>query len=317
MEKSEGKKILITGATGFIGSNLARFFVGQKAEVHILKRTTSNDWRIRDILQEIESHDADLADYNLLKATVLSIKPDVILHTAVYGGHSTQKDSMKVIESNFIGTINLLSACKSIDYERFINTGSSSEYGIKTARMNENDVCEPVEEYGVTKAAASMYCRMLADKDGKPIITLRLFSPYGCYDDASRLIPSAILSCLNQKAPRVSSPDFVRDFIFIDDILDAYARAIAVSMKGGEIINVGSGQQSTIGDTVNTITRLMGDQIKPEWGNTPKRPNEPKTWEADIGKARELLGWKPLYSMEKGLKKTIEWFNDHRAFYED
>jgi nucleoside-diphosphate-sugar epimerase len=316
MTKSDGKKILITGATGFIGSNLARFYVGQKAEVHILRRATSNDWRIRDILEDIKVHDADLTDYDRLKATVSSIKPEIILHTAVYGGHSTQKDLTNVINANFIGTINLLNACSSIDYERFVNTGSSSEYGIKVARMNENDVCEPIEEYGVTKAAASMYCRMLAGKDKKPIITLRLFSPYGYYDDASRLIPSVILSCLSQKAPSVSSPDFVRDFIFIDDILDAYARAVDAPLKGREIINVGSGHQSAIGETVTTIIRLMGDHIQPEWGNAPKRSNEPKKWEADIGKARELLGWAPAYGMEKGLKKTIEWFKDHRAFYE-
>ena len=313
----ETRKIIITGATGFVGSNLARYFAGQNNEVNLLLRSSSDTWRIADIMGDINVHKADLTAPAELERIVTSVRPDVILHTAVYGGHPFQNDTDKIFEANLHGTINLVKACRSLDYELFVNTGSSSEYGVKRKPMAEMDVCEPGEDYGVSKTAASLYCQMAARRDRKPIITFRLFSPYGSYDDSTRLIPSVITSCLNGRPPRVSSPYFVRDYIYILDIVSAYEKAVETShqQNPGEIFNIGSGKQQTVGDVVQQIVQLVNKNIQPEWGSPGKRQNEPQVWQADVSKAESSLGWKPRYSIEQGLGETVEWFRKNVGLY--
>ena len=313
----ETRKIVITGATGFVGSNLARYFAGLNNEVHLLLRSSSDTWRIADIMNDINVHKADLTAPAVLERVVTSVRPDVILHMAVYGGHPFQNDTKKIFDANLHGTINLVKACRSLDYELFINTGSSSEYGVKRQPIVETDVCEPGEDYGVSKAAASLYCQMAARRDSKPIITFRLFSPYGSYDDSTRLIPSVIISCLNGRPPKVSSPDFVRDYIYICDIVSAYEKAIETSHRQspGEIFNIGSGKQQTVGDIVKYIVQLVNKNIEPEWGSPGKRQNEPLVWQADVSKAESSLGWKPQYSIEQGLGEAVEWFRKNVGLY--
>jgi nucleoside-diphosphate-sugar epimerase len=314
----ETRKIIITGATGFVGSNLARYFVGKNSEVHVLLRSSSNMWRISDIMDDVIVHQGDLTSPSGLERVMTSVRPDIILHTAVYGGHPFQKDTNKIFNANLYGTINLVKACESLDYELFVNTGSSSEYGVKRRPMAETDVCEPGEDYGVSKTAASLYCQMAARRDQKSIITFRLFSPYGSYDDATRLIPSVIISCLNGRPPKVSSPFFVRDYIYIHDIISAYEKAIETSYQQspGEIFNIGSGKQQNVGDFVQHIVQLVNKNIQPEWGSPGKRQNEPQVWQADIRKAESSLGWKPRYSIEQGLRDTVEWFSKNIGRYE-
>jgi nucleoside-diphosphate-sugar epimerase len=309
------KKVFVTGATGFVGSNLVRSFLRQGNEVHVLTRRSSNKWRLDDILKDINECHVDLDDTNGISSVIQAICPDVIVHTAVYGGHAQQKDTKAIFDTNLAGTINLVNACNKIDYELFINTGSSSEYGYKNAPMTESDVCHPGEYYGISKLAATLYCHMMAIKNNKPIITLRLFSPYGYYDDSSRLIPSVILSCLNGRPPALSSSSFVRDFIFIDDVVRAYHSAMKCTQNGA-IINIGTGREHNVGDVAEAVTRITGNNLKPVYGHTPKRLNEPIMWEADVHNANELLNWAPEYSLEEGLSKTIEWFRENKPLYD-
>src|SRR4030042_697643 len=132
------KKVLITGANGFVGANLTRAFLKTGAQVHIFTRKDSNKWRIADVPNDLKQYTVELLDYPVLEKNILNIKPNIILHTAAYGGYLFQKEDRKILESNFMGTVNLINACKMIDFEIFINTGSSSEYGIKSKPMKES-----------------------------------------------------------------------------------------------------------------------------------------------------------------------------------
>ena len=315
MKTLKGRKVLITGSTGFIGANLVRRFLKIGAEVPILTRTTSNKWRINDIFKDVNEYCVDLLDYEKLASIVLDIAPEIIVHTAVYGGYPFQKDIKKIIESDFIGTVNLVNACKKVDFELFVNTGSSSEYGIKSRPMSEEDILEPVNDYGVSKSAATLYCQAVAIREKIPIVTLRLFSPYGYYEDPTRLIPSVVISCLKGINPEISSPNSVRDFIFIEDVIDAYMKIIETSDIGGEIFNIGYGEQHSVGEVVNKIAELTGNNVRPEWGSAPKRVNEPNVWQADITKANDVLNWEPKYSLDEGLAKTIKWFRENMILY--
>lgn len=222
------EKIFITGATGFVGSNLVRRSLQEGADVYINIRNTSDTWRIWDILNDVSVIHADLGEYGKLDESLKKIRPNIIFHTAVYGGNAAQKDTKKIIESNISGTINLLRCCNPAHCDLFVNTGSSSEYGIKNIPMKESDILEPVTDYGVSKAAATLFCQKTAFTEDLPVVTLRLFSPYGPYEQKSRLVPSIILAALQKQTPHIASRDFVRDFIFIDDVIAAYESALTL-----------------------------------------------------------------------------------------
>lgn len=310
------KTVLITGATGFVGSCLIHKLVNVNYDIHIIKREQSDVWRIKDILNRIESHNVDLFDRNGLEKLVKNIRPEIIFHTATYGGYPFQKDTNKIIQTNIIGTVNLVNACSKNGFDIFVNTGSSSEYGIKSKPMSEEDLLEPIDSYGVSKGAATLFCQAKAKSERLPIVTLRLFSPYGYYEELTRLIPSVIKSCLLGENPKVSSPNSIRDFIFIENVLDAYMRVIEASDIDGEIFNIGYGKQHSVGEVVDKIVRLTGNKVKPVWGSVPKRSNEPTIWQADISKAKDILKWEPKHNMDEGLSKTIKWFEKNISLYD-
>ncbi len=314
--KISNKKVLITGATGFVGSNAVRGFVKLGADVSVLARGDSPLWRISDIKSSLRLFTADLLDVQGLKKAISRIRPDIIIHTAVYGGHPYQKEHRKIFDVNLVGTVNLLDVCGKFGFDIFINTGSSSEYGIKKISMKESDILEPASVYGVAKSAASLYCSAQAKNEGMPVTTLRLFSPYGYFEDKTRLIPYLIISALSGRRPRLSSPGNVRDFVFIEDVVEAYKKTVENRKAAiGEIINIGSGNQHTVGDVVKNISRLNSMPLGPMWHSAKNPRREPEVWRADISKAGRLLGWRPKYGLSEGLRKTFQWFKGNWALY--
>ena len=314
----KNKKVLITGATGFIGSNLVRKSLELNANIHIFTRAVSNKWRINDVLGDVKEYCVDLLDYEKLEKVILDIKPEIIFHTAVYGGYPSQCKGKKIFETNLAGTINLINACRKIDFELIINTGSSSEYGLKNVPMRESDLLEPINDYGVSKASATLYCQAIAKRENRPITTLRLFSPYGYYEELSRLIPSTILSCLRNINPKVSASDSMRDFVFIEDVISAYIKVVENNDKAaGKIFNIAYGKHYSVGEVVSNIIKLTGVKLNPEWGKVFNPRMEPKIWQADISMAIELLNWQPEYSLDRGLERAIEWFKNNIDLYEE
>ena len=310
------KKIFITGSTGFVGACLTHKLIDAHYEVHSIIRRESNLWRIKNIIDKINLHYVDLTDANSLEKLIQDITPNIVYHLATYGGYPFQNDINKIIQTNIRGTVNLVNTCSKIDFDCFVNTGSSSEYGLKSKPMREEDTLKPINDYGVSKAAATLYCQAVAKREDKPIITLRLFSPYGYYEEHTRLIPSVIMACLRGENPKLSSPEQVRDFIFIEDVIDAYMKVTETSDIGGEIFNIGHGRQYSVGEVVNKIIKLTGSKVRPEWGNLPNPRIEPKVWQADISKTKDILKWEPKYNLEEGLNKTVKWFKKNLSSYE-
>ncbi|WP_171635032.1 NAD-dependent epimerase/dehydratase family protein [Paenibacillus plantarum] len=304
-------RILVTGATGFVGSCLARRLIVDGYDVHIFTRSSSDKWRIRDLLTHVTEHDVDLRDPDRIRERVSAIRPEVIFHAAVYGGFSFQNDAASIYAMNVQGTIQLLSACERAGFAAFINLGSSSEYGMKSAPMRETDLLEPIGDYAVSKAAATLYCRTRAVEQQFPVVTLRLFSPYGPWDDPKRYIPYVIRSMLSRQRPQVSVPTSVRDYIYIDDAVEACVRAMQGTPCTGEIINVGSGSQVSIGEVAGMLTEIIGMEFEPQWGKNVRKKIEPTIWSADIGKSKQLWGWDPIVTLREGLIRTVEWNKEH------
>jgi nucleoside-diphosphate-sugar epimerase len=218
------------------------------------------------------------------------------------------------MEANFMGTVNLLQACEIVGFDYFVNTGSSSEYGSKQEPMKESDVPMPVGDYGVSKVAATLFCQSEAVVKSLPIVTLRLFSPYGNWDDPKRLIPYVIKSLLRGEAPQLSTPNSVRDYIYIDDVLDFYQLIVNKPALGGNIFNVGSGVQHSIGDVVAMITQIIGNGVEPIWGAAEQKRPESSLWVADIAKANRA-GFGIQSDLEAGLCKTISWMKENLDLY--
>ncbi len=307
-------KILVTGATGFVGACLTRRLVLQGKEVHIFTRHQSDKWRIADLSKDLINHEVDLCDFIGVEKAVDQIRPTIIYHLATYGGFAFQQDTRNIINANLLGTINLLQACEKTGFDCFVNTGSSSEYGLKTEPMKESDLTVPIGDYGVSKVAATLFCQSEARRKKLPVVTLRLFSPYGNWDDPKRFIPYVIKSFLRGQRPELSTPAAVRDYIFIEDVLDFYQGIVNRPKLKGDILNVGSGIQHTIGEVAATIARLTGSDLEPVWGAVGQKRPESSQWLADTCKSKQA-GLKIRNDLTEGLSKTVEWVKENINLY--
>lgn len=308
-------KILVTGVTGFVGACLTRRLLESGHEIHVFVRPESNRWRIADIVHELVLHSVDLRDAPAVEQAVTAIKPEVIFHLATYGGFSFQQNVESIYAANLFGTINLVHACEKTGFKYFVNTGSSSEYGFKLQPMKESDLLEPLGDYAVSKAVSTLFCRSEAIQKNLPIINVRIFSPYGPLDDPQRLIPYVMSSILNGKAPTLSNPASVRDYIFIDDVIDAYLAVLGASIVPGAIYNVGSGSQTSIGNVVNKIITKSGSNVFPVWGMREMPRPEPSNWVADIRALESHCNWHPTVSLDDGLQRTITWMKENLSSY--
>lgn len=310
------KKILVTGGTGFIGANLVRRLVNMGYRPAVLVRKESNLWRLKDITSKIDLLETDILNYERLKKDIEIVRPHYVYHLAVYGAYQgTQKDLGETLETNIFGTLNLLNAVSNSGTEYFVNTGSSSEYGLKETDMTENDILCPVNYYGVTKATTTLLTSTYSDQNKLPVATLRLFSPYGYFEDNNRFVPTVIMSGIKNKEIELSNQSFVRDFIFVDDVIDAYMYFLNGKKYYGEIFNIGSGKQTKLGDFAKEVEKILGRKLKIKWSSHTSNQLEPKKWQADISKAKLKLNWEPKVSVRGGIQSTCQWFRDNYKLY--
>jgi len=308
------KRILVTGASGFIGACLARDLAEHGDEVHLFLRPEAKMWRLQGMKSRFKIHNVDITDADAVKSAVSRIEPETVFHLAAYGAYPHQKDIRLSVETNVLGTMNLVNACDGV--KSFVNASSSSEYGIKSKPMKESDALEPNSVYGITKAEATLYCLHKAHENGVPITTFRIFAAYGYYEDRARLIPSVIVPFLGNHSPRLSSPTSVRDFIFVQDIIDAFKKAARTPAARGEVLNLGTGKQRTVRDVAELAKKLTCSRKEVIWGAVQKKRQEPKKWVADMSKTARILKWKPKHTLEQGLGKTVKWFRSNMRHYE-
>jgi len=308
---------LLTGATGFIGSNLVRELVKKGERVNIIVRDKNkNNWRLKDIEPKLVIYECSLLNESL-KDLVDKIRPDFIFHLGAYGIPPEEDSAYEMIDVNLKGTINLINAVKKNPFKLFINTGSCMEYGIKKDPMRETDLLEPIFDYAITKAAVTLYCQKESIRSNLPIVTFRLFTPFGHYEELYRLIPTVVKNAIENKPIKVSTPKTVRDFIFIEDVVDAYLQATKMPLPNGEILNIGTGKQNSIGEIVKLCLQISQSKSKVLWGAMPmqKRYIEPERFEADMSKTKKVLKWEAKTTVEEGLSKTVEWFKKNKDLY--
>lgn len=306
------KRSIITGATGFVGANLARRLLREGHEVHLLLRPGYAPWRINDIKKDVELHEINLTDNDSLACLINTVRPEWIFHMAVHGAYASQTDIRRMVETNITGTINLVQSCLKVGFESFVNTGSSSEYGFKSFAPSETEMIEPNSYYAVTKASATMFCRYVAQQHRVNLPTLRLYSVYGPYEEPARLIPTLVMRGLEGTWPPLVNPSVAHDFVYVDDVCNAFL--LAAARRGdeyGAIYNVGTGKQTTLLEVVDVVRRVMAIAVEPEWNSMPGRQWDTDTWASNSQKIQAELGWRPRHTFEQGFTETLDWFRDH------
>jgi nucleoside-diphosphate-sugar epimerase len=297
-----------------VGANLVRRLLRDGHEVHLLVRRGCTSWRIEAIRADVRLHEVGFTDADAVVRVVGAIRPDWVFHLAAHGAYPSQTDLSRMVQTNVIGTINLVEACLQMGFEAFVNTGSSSEYGFKDHAPSEQEWLEPNSHYAVTKASATLYCRYTGQSLGVRLPTLRLYSVYGPYEEPARLMPRLILCGLEGKLPPLVSPDVARDYVYVDDVCDAYILAANRSaQEPGAVYNVGTGVQTTLRDVVDVARRVLEIAVEPVWGSMPERRWDTSVWVADSRRIQQALGWQPRYTFERGFRCMVDWFRDHPA----
>jgi len=308
------KRILITGGAGFIGVNIINKLLNLGCKnVNLIVKSSTNLDRIKNVLSEINLHKADLSDIIRLQKIIRKINPSIIIHLATYSDYRDQKAVSQMIETNITGTLNLLIASKNINYDIFINTGTSSEYGIKKYPIKETDLLEPVSFYATTKACATLLCQVFSKEHNKPLVTLRPFSAYGPFEEKSRFIPTVIKSIIKNEPIKLTPGSQRRDFIYIDDIVNIYLKAMRKGKSlSGQILNMGTGKEYTNDEIVRILFKITNKKVSIKKGAFPTRLWDTPHWVADISKTKKLLNWTPEFTLEKGLMNTYKWFKNEK-----
>ncbi len=311
------KRVIVTGAAGFVGANLARRLLRDGHDVRLLVRPAQNLWRLDEIRHQVELVEVDLGDSERLDDLVRALRPEWVFHLAAHGAYPHQTDWRRMVAANIVGTVALVEACLRSGVEAFVNTGSSSEYGFQDHAPAETEPLEPNSAYAVTKASATMFCRHLAVSRQVHLPTLRLYSVYGPYEEPSRLMPSLIVHGLRGELPPLADPDIARDYIYIDDVLDAYCLAAArPGPERGPVYNVGTGRQISLREVVEAARAALNVKAEPRWGSMPRRAWDTSVWVADNGKLRRDLGWQPRFTLTQGLSAMAQWFRDQPHWLE-
>jgi UDP-glucose 4-epimerase len=300
------KRVLMTGGSGFIGANLLRRLLYDGHEVHLLLRRQYTHWRLIGISGNVYKHFIDHP--RVLSELLTLIKPNWVFNLAAYGAYSWQSDAEQMFTTNLFSTKSLIEACLDFGFESFVQIGSSSEYGIKDHAPMENEWLEPNSLYALTKALASMYCKYVAKKQLAHIPILRLYSVYGPFEDPNRLLPTVITQGLCGKLPLLADPNTARDFIYVDDVVDACIKAATTrTCEWGPIYNIGSGEQTTLAKVASVAAKAFKIKSPPVWNAYPNRIWDTFSWVSDSKKAKKELNWKPNYSFESGFQKMLEW----------
>ncbi len=299
--------ILVLGASGFVGANLMRALIGAREDV-FGTTTRKPAWRLED-LPEDRVRMADLLVDSNLDRLLDDVRPRTVFDCVAYGAYSFEVDAPLIYRTNFDLVTRLLPRLERLGVACYVHAGSSSEYGDNAAGPTEDAPAEPNSDYAVSKLAAAQLIRYYGKRKHLPCANLRLYSVYGPYEDSARLIPGVVSRGLEGGYPDFVNPAIARDYIYIDDVTEAFVDTAVnlTSEHHGESFNIGTGRQTTIAEVAATARALFGLDGEPRF-TMPDRSWDVRAWYANADKARLALGWEPRTGFEEGLARTVAWY---------
>lgn len=288
-------RVLVTGASGFIGSHLCRRLATLGAEVHAVSRDPQGQQTGAQWWQ------CDLTDFKRVKDILASVRPDLVYHLAsCVTGSRDLSMVLPILQANLVSAVNLMSAAAESGCRRIVLAGS----------LEEPQGADPVPSspYAAAKWAASGYARMFEALYAVQTISLRIAMVYGPGQaDSSKLIPYVIRSLLQGEAPKLSSGRREVDWIYVDDVVDAMIACADIADTDCFSVEIGSGSQVSIREVAERLCRLISPSMRPILGAVADRPQD-RSWIANVAPAREKLGWQPRTALDDGLRMTVDWY---------
>lgn len=308
------QSVLVTGATGFIGSHLTARLVKLGYSTHVIVRPQSNLLRLQQLASKIRFHSLNLTNHKQVKRTAVEIKPQLIFHLAGYGVQTyadiSSDNTRTILLSNIQGTFSLLQAAADLNsLKAFVHTGSCFEYGSREQSFLETDPLSPVNIYGASKASSTFIAKAYANNFNIPIIILRPFTVYGPWENPTRFISTTIRRCLSGLNPQVTRQKIIRDYVYIDDLVEGYILAAKFAPKlKGNILNISTGIGTTTEQIAKIIIAKVGNiNLKPEIGSFPQRIGEVLTLIGNPAQAKKTINWKAKTALEIGIQQTLDW----------
>jgi nucleoside-diphosphate-sugar epimerase len=298
------RHVLVAGAAGFVGANLVRTLAASGAEVHALVRRNALPPALGGL--DVRLHLCDVADRACVRQAVETAGPEVVFNLVALGPAAVTGDAARAVGANVTGVLHLLEAAASVS-ARVVHLGSSLEYAAASRPLREIDTLDTASLFGATKAAGTLLCQALAAAGAADVVVLRPFMVYGPWDKPARFVPTALRAALAGSELRLTSPGYRRDWLHVDDLVDACLRAATAPDVAGEVVNVATGLPIGPEDIVRAIEEVTGRPIRTLPGAEPARPWDRPLWIADVSKAERLLGWRPQTSLHAGLRQTYEW----------
>ena len=319
----KGKKVLVTGAGGFIGSHLTEALVEAAGSVRALvKYNSRNDWGLLELLPDdvrdaVEVVTGDVRDPFMVKEAVAGC--DVVFHLAsLIAIPYSYSAPASYVETNVGGAVNVLQAARDAGVDKVVHTSTSEVYG--TARYTPIDEEHPLQgqsPYSASKIGADKIAESYYLSFGLPVATLRPFNTYGPRQSARAVIPTIITQALEKERIEVGLLTPVRDFTYVKDTVRGFLRMAESDATAGETVNVGAGKATTIGELAERILAVMGlekeivatqERIRPEKSEVMKL-------QCDNAKARDIMGWRPETSLDEGLRQTIDFCRAYPELY--
>ena len=306
------KNILVTGGTGFIGTHLISELLKHELNVFSLQRHLAisghkNSSKATHLL-------CDLQDAAAVKKLIRKLAPDAVIHLAAISSVGYSYDHPKeVIESNLLGTSNLVHACLHEDSEikHFLFASTAEAYGNGPNPKREEMMLKPNSPYAISKVACEMHLMYLYNAHNFPVTILRNFNTYGRKHDTRYVVEHAICQMIRGTEILLCDPNPTRDFMYVDDHVNSYLSCLGRDEALGEIFNFCTGNSVSIRELVDLISDLIGFQGKIIWNSEHERPLDTQFLAGDHSKAKRMLGWVPKYTLEEGLKLTIQHFKNN------
>ena len=313
MDALSGKKALVTGAGGFIGSHLTEKLIAEGATTRALVHYNSlGTWGWLDhspVKNDVQVIAGDICDRDCIREVVSGC--DIVFHlAALIAIPYSYRAPSSYVRTNIEGTLNVLHACREAGVARMVHTSTSEVYG--TARYVPIDERHPLQgqsPYSASKIGADKMAEAFCLSFGVPVVTVRPFNTFGPRQSARAVIPTIIAQCLEGQSVRLGSLHPTRDLNYVANTVEGFVLAATEPEAVGKTINLGSGREISVGDLAQLIARLIGCEISVHTDDSRIRPenSEVERLLAANSLAKQLLGWNPQVTLEEGLHYTIDW----------
>lgn len=298
-----GRRVFVTGASGFLGPYVMRMLLARGADVHVLAHTRKAS------VNGAVAHAGDLLDVESLRAALTTAQPDVVFHLAAAGARPGEERRDEMLAVNVIGSVNLWQSLPN-SVTRVVMTGTCREHAIASTPVDERYPCGPTRSYPATKHAAATLLKAMAHEDKREFVSLRLYGPYGPGDDSNRVIPFTIRKLLIGETVPLSDAQQGVDFAYVDDEVRAVVDTATARLPTPvATYNIGGGALLRLRDVLEAVADAVGPSArsKLQFGRIPRRPGDTEALCADITAARRDLGYEPAISLAEGLARTVQW----------